>query len=122
LLQTLLFEIAPTDPVTFIGVATLLSIVTVAACVIPARRAALIDRVWASDATYTDPTVHTRGGEELLAHIARVHARRPGSKVERTSHVDLHHGVARFGWHAVDQAGAQLVHGIDVVSLTEDGA
>lgn len=43
LLQSLLFGVTPTDPLTFLGVAGVLSLVTVAACVIPARRAAAID-------------------------------------------------------------------------------
>ncbi len=43
LLKTLLFGVTATDPLTFTGVAAVLSLVTIAACVIPARRAASID-------------------------------------------------------------------------------
>jgi putative ABC transport system permease protein len=42
-LQSLLFEIKPTDPATFGGVAILLIIVALAACYIPARRAMRVD-------------------------------------------------------------------------------
>lgn len=42
-LQSLLFEIRPTDPATFVGVAMLLALVTLAACWIPARRAMKVD-------------------------------------------------------------------------------
>ncbi|HKV26694.1 MAG TPA: ABC transporter permease [Candidatus Acidoferrales bacterium] len=42
-LRSLLFEIKPTDPATFIGVAAVLSIVALAACWIPARRAMRIE-------------------------------------------------------------------------------
>jgi putative ABC transport system permease protein len=41
--QSLLFEIKPTDPATFIGVAILLTLVAFAACYIPARRATRVD-------------------------------------------------------------------------------
>jgi predicted permease len=42
-LQSLLFEIKPTDPATFIGVSILLILVALAACYIPARRAMRVD-------------------------------------------------------------------------------
>src|SRR3989440_11074393 len=38
LMASLLFEVKPTDPATFAGVAILLAIVVLAACYIPARR------------------------------------------------------------------------------------
>jgi putative ABC transport system permease protein len=43
LMQGLLFQVSPTDPVTFIGVAALLTIVALAASWIPARRAMRVD-------------------------------------------------------------------------------
>jgi putative ABC transport system permease protein len=42
-LRTLLFGVGPTDPTTFVGVVTLLGLVTVAACLIPAMRASRVD-------------------------------------------------------------------------------
>ncbi len=45
LLQSQLFEISPTDPLTLVGVAALLLIVSLAACCIPGRRATRIDPV-----------------------------------------------------------------------------
>ena len=43
LIQGLLFGVAPDDPVTIIGVAVLMASIGIAACWIPARRAARID-------------------------------------------------------------------------------
>ncbi|HEV2489547.1 MAG TPA: ABC transporter permease [Candidatus Acidoferrales bacterium] len=43
LMSTLLFEISATDPLTFIGVAILLTLVALAACYVPARRAMRVD-------------------------------------------------------------------------------
>jgi putative ABC transport system permease protein len=42
-LNSLLFNVAPNDPITFGGVAALLALVTLAACLIPATRAARVD-------------------------------------------------------------------------------
>jgi len=39
LIRTLLFDVTPTDPVTFAGVAILLFVVALLACFLPARRA-----------------------------------------------------------------------------------
>ena len=43
LLSSLLYGVVPTDPITFIGVAALLCVVTVLACYLPARRAMGVD-------------------------------------------------------------------------------
>jgi hypothetical protein len=85
------------------------------------RRSELLASVWATGATYTDPTVDARGAAELLAHIARVQARRPGSKVLRTSKVDFHHGIARFAWHVVQSDGSTLPEGLDIAIVSPDG-
>jgi putative ABC transport system permease protein len=42
-LRTLLFELSPTDPLTFATVAIALTLVAIAACYIPARRAMTVD-------------------------------------------------------------------------------
>jgi ABC-type lipoprotein release transport system permease subunit len=39
----MLFEVKPGDPATYLGVAALLGAVSLAACYIPARRAARVD-------------------------------------------------------------------------------
>jgi hypothetical protein len=85
-------------------------------------RADLLASVWAGGATYTDPSVHAATGEELLAHIATVQARRPGASVLRTSAVDIHHGVARFTWHVVKADGTALPEGIDIAFISPDGS
>ena len=45
LMRSLLFEVSPADPSILAGVATLLISITLAACIIPARRAASVDPV-----------------------------------------------------------------------------
>src|SRR5688572_25466796 len=88
----------------------------------PDRRAELLASVWGATATYTDPSVHAANAEELLAHIATVQARRQGSKILRTSRVDVHHGVARFAWHVVQADGSNLPEGLDIAFVSPDGS
>jgi putative ABC transport system permease protein len=45
ILQGLLFEVGPTDPITFIGVGVVVLLAAFAACYIPARRAARVDPI-----------------------------------------------------------------------------
>jgi hypothetical protein len=87
----------------------------------PSRRADLLAQVLAQDATYTDPHVHATTSDELLAYIASVVSRRPGSRVVRTSGVDAHHGVARFSWRVVQADGTTLPDGLDIVEFSSDG-
>jgi putative ABC transport system permease protein len=42
-MTSLLFGVAPDDPITFSGVAMLLSFIALLACYLPARRAAKVD-------------------------------------------------------------------------------
>lgn len=44
-METLLFEVRPTDPLTFTGIAVVLTLVTLTACYIPARRATRVDPI-----------------------------------------------------------------------------
>jgi len=85
-------------------------------------RTAQLGAVLSDDARYTDPRTDVAGPEALSAHIDTVLSARPGSRVERTTAVDEHHGVARFGWRALDAHGSILIEGIDVVELTANGS
>jgi hypothetical protein len=84
------------------------------------KRSDLLRQVLAEDAIYTDPTVHTVGVAALVAHIAAVQARRPGSRLVVTSVLDTHHDVARFAWKRILADGTSLPEGIDFVEFAPD--
>jgi hypothetical protein len=87
----------------------------------PSRRQQILSAVWREGATYTDPTIQAAGVDQLLAHIGKVIAHRPGAKVVRTSTVDEHHGLVRFAWRVVQADGVMLPEGIDFAEVSSDG-
>lgn len=83
-------------------------------------RERLLRASFTAEATYCDPRSGTLSMQELLAHISRVRQSRAGSKVERTSAVDVHHGLGRFQWHVVMPNGSTSPEGIDFIELAPD--
>ena len=57
-----------------------------------------------------------------MAHIGAVLEQRPGSRTQRDTAVEEHHGFARFGWSAVDADGTVLLRGLDIVEFGPDRA
>ena len=45
----------------------------------------------------------------------------PGHTLQRTTAIDVHHDLARFGWAASAPDGTVAVAGIDVVTFAADG-
>ena len=70
-----------------------------------ATRLQILERCWVEDAGYVDPNVELQGRAALCEHITKVHAGRPGARIEMMSGVDLHHNVVRFLWRLVRADG-----------------
>lgn len=87
----------------------------------PADRRALIEQLWAADATYTDPMVDVRGRDEIDATIAAVQQQFPGLEFTAGTAVDAHHNLARFTWGLGPSGSAPIVEGFDVVVLDDSG-
>jgi hypothetical protein len=85
-----------------------------------ARRLALLDRSWADDGTYCDPTAVVSGRAALAAHIAGFHQRMPGHTIDLTSGVDEHDDMFRFAW-AMRKDGETALEGVDFGELAPDG-
>lgn len=85
------------------------------------RRAALIAQVWATDGQLLDPPFDGTGHEALAGLTDAVLSHFPGHRFRRTSAVDTHHDIARYGWELVAADGAVAVAGLDVADLGPDG-
>ncbi len=86
----------------------------------PGARRALIDELWAEDASYTDPLGQARGRAEIDAMIAAAQAQFPGLKFSLAGAVDAHHQQARFTWGLGQPGSEPVVVGFDVA--VTDGA
>ena len=87
----------------------------------PQRRRALIDHVWAADASYTDPLADLRGRAEIDAGVAAAQQQFPGMVFSLAGPVDANHNQARFTWNLGPAGGEPVVVGFDVAVLNGDG-
>lgn len=86
-----------------------------------ARRAA-IAALWAEDGTYTDPLASVTGHDAIAAVIAGAREQFPGFTFRLLGPVDGHHGIGRFAWELVPEAGGEsVVEGSDVAVVDGDG-
>ncbi len=85
------------------------------------KRRTLLERAWADDGTYTDPTSDGAGRDALLEIIAGFHIQSPGGSIVITSGIDQHHNRIRFAWDFRDATGKTVISGIDAGELADDG-
>ena len=84
-------------------------------------RRALLEKAWADDGSYSDPTAHVEGREALVRHIAGFLSTMGSAKLERASGVEVHHGSLRFAWRIVSADGKVVGQGFDYGELADDG-
>ena len=87
----------------------------------PARRADLIARVWLPEGELIDPPLEGKGHDGIAEMASAVLEHFPGHTFRRTTAVDSHHDVARYGWELVAPDGAVAMAGLDVAEFGADG-
>jgi hypothetical protein len=87
----------------------------------PARRAQLIEAVWASDGCLIDPPLAAEGRAQIGDMASALQAQFPGHQFRRATGVDAHHNQLRFGWDLVGPDGVVALSGLDVGEVAEDG-
>src|SRR5947209_5651902 len=87
----------------------------------PARRAALIEQVWAADGRLIDPPLAAEGHAGIGDMAAALQTQFPGHRFRRASGIDAHHDQLRFAWqlggprrarHAQPDPAARRRHGL----------
>jgi SnoaL-like domain len=84
-------------------------------------RLALAREAWTEDGAYVDPLLQASGHDELAVMAAGVQAQFPGQRFVRTTGIDAHHSLVRFGWELAAEDGTVTVAGMDVGIVADDG-
>ena len=84
------------------------------------RRMDLIAQVWADDGQLIDPPMAATGHTELSTITAALQGQFPGHTFRRTTGIDVHHDLCRYGWELVAPDGSITLAGMDVAELTAD--
>jgi SnoaL-like domain len=84
------------------------------------RRHELLEALYVSDCTYTDPHVDLHGADQIDGFIAQTQERYPGFTFTLGGPIDAHHNQARFKWHAGPADAPDDFVGFDVI-VAEDG-
>jgi len=87
----------------------------------PARRRRLVEETWAASGELIDPPIGGAGHDGIDGVFAAVQSHFPGHTFRRTTDVDTHHGVARYGWQLVGADGTVALAGMDVADLDAEG-
>jgi hypothetical protein len=85
------------------------------------RRSEAIRATWHPEGRLVDPPFESRGHQGISGQAEALLAQFPGHRFERTTAIDAHHQMLRYGWRLVSPAGAPVVEGIDVADLDVDG-
>lgn len=86
-----------------------------------AKRLEVIAEAWAPDSHYVDPLSDVTGHDGLADMVDNVRTQFPGATLQRTTDIDAHHNVVKFGWNATGSDGEVIVAGTDVGVLAETG-
>ena len=85
------------------------------------RRIALIEQVWAPDGHLFDPPIDAAGHTGIDQMFAAVQSQFAGHTFRRSTGIDAHHGIARYGWELVAGDGSVTLAGMDVAVVGDDG-
>jgi hypothetical protein len=83
-------------------------------------RTRLLERVWAADGVYSDPTAFDVGRAALSEEIATFQKHHPGNRF-RCSAAQAHHRYMRVSWILFAPHGNQLAQGMDFYEMARDG-
>jgi hypothetical protein len=111
-----------TTEITTAGLATLID-AHLAAYADPdtSRRTATVQRIWADGGRLVDPPLAASGHAGIVDQAGLLLGQFPGHRFLRSSGIDHHHGVARYGWQLVGPDGSVVLEGLDIAQVDASG-
>jgi len=85
------------------------------------NRKKILEEIWQEGGKYIDPRSNLEGVEALVNHIEQIQNGRKGSKIFRTSNVNIHHQIGRFNWELRKEDHTKILDGIDIVYFNKNG-
>lgn len=82
------------------------------------ERRAFLERVWATDGEYSDPTVQVFGRDNFARHLAGFQTQYPGARFD-CSNIHDHHGAVFFAWTMIMPTGIVALEGRTFGELSE---
>lgn len=87
----------------------------------PAQRRELLSTAWAEDGVLMDPPLEGVGLDAIIGCGDAVVTHYPGHRFVRTTGIDAHHGVARYGWELRDPDDQAVITGVDIAETNGEG-
>lgn len=84
-------------------------------------RTTMVAAAWAEESAFFDPLLEAHGRQEIADLAVAVTGQFPGHTFRRTTGIDSHHGLVRFGWELLTPDGTAAATGVDVGIVTDDG-
>jgi hypothetical protein len=84
-----------------------------------AKRHALIEAAFCSDATYQDPIMQGAGHQGIDAMIGNAQSQFAGYRFDMAGAPDGHNAVVRFSWTLALPGNAPVARGTDVATIAE---
>jgi hypothetical protein len=82
-----------------------------------ATRLALLSDAFAADGRLIDPPLTGEGRQGISDMMGAVHQQFPGHTFRRSSGIDEHHGLLRYGWELLGPDGGVVLAGMDLGEL-----
>ncbi len=81
---------------------------------------AMLEQALTPDVVFVDPTIVTHGIDEFEANVREFRGKYPIADIRRSTVVDSHHDLHRYGWEISAQGKVFLV-GFDVTETNAEG-
>ena len=85
------------------------------------QRARLIEKTWAPEGTFVDPSFEATGYDELSALVGTAQGMFPGLRFTVTGTPDEHHDRVRWTWELAAEGQPAVAGGTDIVTVAADG-